>query len=210
LELAEGPSTVRLLPSDEDAFLVAVSEDFVPGERARVTVKLGPPPALEVPLLLVSRKDRMDGEVRLVRLQAPTLESLGVEGLARALQAAPQGHMRLEVQGPEYQGPKVRLHVESVLYLDSHVFVTVVTWTVGRRMAAWTLEQVRLKAFLEDGSQVELPLLRLPEPLEMRRHHHLLVAPLPEHTLRLLLAVEDKDAPRDFHPVSLTEERASP
>ncbi len=99
-QLAEGPSTVRLLPSEADAFLVTVSRDFAAGERARVTVKLGPPPALEVPLLLVSRKDRGDGEVRLVRLQAPTLESLGVEGLARASRPRPRDTCASKSRGP--------------------------------------------------------------------------------------------------------------
>jgi Protein of unknown function (DUF2381) len=210
LELAEGPPTVRLLPAEEDGFLVTVSRDFAPGERARVTVKLGPPPALEVPLLLVSREDRVDGEVRLVRLQAPTPDSLGVEVLARVLRAAPQGQVRLEVQGPEHQGAKVRLHVESVLRMDSRVFVTLKTWAAGRGLASWRPEKVRLQAVLEDGARVELPLLVLPGPVKGHRPHHTLVAPFPERTLRLLLAVEDEGAPKDFHSVSPDEERPSP
>ncbi len=94
--------------------------------------------------------------------------------------------------------------------MDAQVFVTVRAWATRRRRVSWTLEQLRLQAVLEDGAQVELPLLVLPSPGWGRHPHHTLVAPLPERTLRLLLAVEDEGAPKDFHSVSPSEERASP
>ena len=90
------------------------------------------------------------------------------------------------------------------------MFVTLVACSVGRSSGPWKLERARLRALLEDGAQVELPLLLISGPPEEVQQRHTLVAPLPARSLRLLLAVEGDGAPEGFFPLSWGEETPSP
>jgi hypothetical protein len=209
LVLTEGRSNVQLLPAGDSSFIVAPSSDFALGERALVTVRLGPPDMV-LTLLLVSREDRVDGEMRLVRLNAPTSTELDVDALARLLNATPQGRVSLAVKGPLLQGSKVRVQVESVLQMDARVFVTLAVCPKGRRKTLWEPERARLQVLLGDGSELEVPLLLVSSHLERVQQRHTLVAPLPERPLRLFLALEGEGAPEGFFPLSSGEERPLP
>lgn len=200
LELTEGRSNVQLLPAGGSSFIVAPSSDFAVGERALVTVKLGPPD-LVLTLLLVSQKDKVDGEVRLVRLRAPTPAEVDVDALARLLNATPQGRLSLAVKGPWVQGSKVQVQVESVLHLDARVFVTLAVCSRGKSKESWTLGRARLQVLLDGGAQLEVPLLLVSSHLEREQQRHTLVAPLPAHSRRLFLAVEGEGAPEEFFPL---------
>jgi hypothetical protein len=210
LELTEGRATLQLLPTGGASFIISPPGDFAVGERALVTVKLGPP-ELAVSLLLVSRKDVVDSEVRLALLRAPTLDELDVDSVARVLNATPRGRVSLAVEGPMLQGPKIRIQVESILRLDSRVFVTLVGCPVGKSRAPWKLERARLRVLLEGGSQVEVPLLLVSNPSKRaQQQRYTLVAPLPERSQRLFLKVEGEGAPEGFFPLPWSEERPSP
>lgn len=209
LELTEGRSTPQLHPIDAASFSISPPGDFAVGERALVTVKLGPP-ELSLSLLLVSRKDVVDGEVRLVQLRAPTPEELDVDAVARLLSATPQEGLSLAVKGQRVRGSKIRVHVESILRLGSRMFLTFVLHPVGRNSAPWKLEQARLRVLLEGGAQVEVPLLLVFSPTKQVQQRYTLVAPLPERPLRLFLAVEGEGAPEGFFPLSSGGETSSP
>jgi hypothetical protein len=209
LELTEGRSSVQLLPAGGSSFVLSPSEDFAVGERALVTVKLGQPDRV-LSLLLVSREDGVDGEVRLVELRAPTPDELDVEVLTRVLGATPQGRVGLVVEGPWLQSSTVQVQVESILRLDSRVFVTLAVYPWRKSRAPWALARARLRVLLEDGSQVEMPLLLVSNLLKRDKQRYTLVAPLPEHSRRLFLAVEGEGAPQGFFPLPSGEETPSP
>ncbi|HLM46867.1 MAG TPA: DUF2381 family protein, partial [Myxococcaceae bacterium] len=179
LELTEGRSTPQLHPIDAASFSISPPGDFAVGERALVTVKLGPP-ELSLSLRLVSRKDVVDGEVRLVRLRAPTPEELDVDAVARLLSATPQEGLSLAEEGLMIQGSKVRVEVESILRLGSRMFLTFALHSVRRSSGPWKLERARLRVLLEEGAQVEVPLLLVLTPTNQVQRRYTLVAPLPE------------------------------
>lgn len=208
LELTEGRSSLQLLSTGSASFILVPPGDFAVGERALITVKLGTP-ELALSLLLVSREDVVDGEVRLVRLRAPTPDELEVDSVARFLNATSVGGVGHAGKGLRLQGSKVLVQVESILRADSRVFVTLETFSVGKGSGPWRLERARLQALLEDGSQVELPLSLVSGPSEQVQRHTL-VAPLPTRTSRLLLAVEGEGAPEGFFPLPSVEEPPSP
>jgi hypothetical protein len=210
LELTEGRSTPQLHPIGGSSFSISPPGDFAVGERALVTVKLGTP-AQTLPLLLVSREDVVDGEVQFVQLRAPTPKELDVDAVARVLSATPQGRLSLALKGPRLRGSKVQLQVESILRLDSHVFVTLVGYPVGESRTTWKLERARLRVLLEGGAQVEVPLLIISSPSKgTQQQRHTLIAPLPVRFMRLFLAVEGEGAPEDFFPLPSGEETPSP
>ncbi|HZH75867.1 MAG TPA: hypothetical protein VEY88_07540 [Archangium sp.] len=210
LEPTEGRSIPQLHPIDAASFSISPPGDFAVGERALVTVKLGPP-ELALSLLLVSRKDVVDGELRLVRLRAPTPEELDVDAVARLLSATPQEGLSLaEEEGLMMQGSKVRVEVESILRLGSRMFLTFALHSVRRSSGPWKLEQARLRVLLEEGAQVEVPLLLVLTPTNQVQRRYTLVAPLPERPLRLFLAVEGEGAPEGFFALSSSEKRSSP
>jgi hypothetical protein len=209
LVLTEGRSSLQLLPTGSASFILSLPGDFVVGERALISVKLETP-ELALSLLLVSREDVVDGEVRLVQLRAPSPDELEVDSAAHFLNATSQGHVGLAGKGPWRRGSKVRVQVESILRADSRVFITLVTVSVGRSNGPWRLERARLQALLEDGSQVEPPLLLVSSPSKQVQQRHTLVAPLPARMFRLLLAVEGEGAPEGFFPLPSVEEPPSP
>lgn len=209
LEVTEGRSPLQLLPTGSTSFILSLPGNFAVGERALVTVKMGPP-ELALSLMLVSREDVVDGEVRLIRLRPPTPEELDVDSVVRFLQATPEGNVSLMVKGPRLQGSKVLVQVESILRTDSRVFVTLLACSVGRSNEPWKLERARLQVLLEGGAQVELPLRLISLSTNDDQQRHTLVAPLPARSLRLFLAVEGEGAPQDFFPLPSGREPPSP
>jgi hypothetical protein len=209
LERLETPS-LQVLPASETAFILTPTQDFAPGERTRVTVKLGTAPGLELPLLLISQKGEVDGQVRLVRLRAPAPEELGVDSVAQVLNTVPEGQVNLAVKGPVLSGPKVMVRVESILRTHARVFVTLAVWWQRRCTEPWKVEQARLQALTEGGTRVELPLLRVAREPEVCRQRHTLVAPVPGSIVQLFLAVEGEGAPEGFHPLLSGQELSSP
>jgi len=209
LERLETP-TVQVLPASETAFILTPSQDFAPGERTRVTVKPGTAPGLELPLLLISQEGEVDGQVRLVRLQAPAPEELGSDSVAQVLNTVPQGQVSLVVNGPVLSGPKVTVRVESILRTDARVFVTLAVWWQRPCAEPWRLQQAWLQALLDSGARVELPLLRVAREPESCRQRHTLVAPVPGSIVQLSLAVEGEGAPEGFHPLFSGQESSSP
>jgi hypothetical protein len=213
LEPSKSLPGVRLLPADESSFVLLPSSDFAPGEQARLTVKLGPPPALELPLLLVSREEAVDSQVRIVQLRPPSPEEQSVVALAQALNATSQEQGNLTVKGPLLCGAKVWVQVESILRLDSRVFVALVTYSresTGRPAVPWKMEQARLRVLLEGGVPVELPLLLVSSPPMRGQQRHTLVAPLPARAVQLSLSVEGEGVPEGFHPLPLDAEAPPP
>jgi len=211
LERMETPS-VQVLPASETAFILTPGQDFAPGERTRVTVKLSTAPDLELPLLLISGQGEVDSQVRLVQLRAPTPEELAMESMAQVLNTVPLGQVSLAVAGPVFQGPQVKVRVESVLRMDTRVFVTLAVWHRWPQRGSEPLlvERVRLRAVLAGGTRVELPLLRIPGDSKHSWQRHTLIAPLPERSAQLSLAVEGEGAPEGFHMLPPGQEPSSP
>ena len=213
LEASESLPAVRLLPVDETSFVLLPSNDFAPGEQTFLTVKLGPPSTLELPLLLVSHKEPVDSLVRLVQLRAPSPEEQSVTAIAQALNATSQKQGSRSVKGPKLRGSKVWVRVESILRLDSRVFVSLVTYSQkssDMSAAPWKLEQARLRALLEGSVPVELPLLLVSSPPKYGQQSHTLVAPLPARASQLSLCVEGEGTPKGFYPLPLDAEPSSP
>jgi len=66
------------------------------------------------------------------------------------------------------------------------------------------------QVLLEGGSQVEVPLLLVSNPMQREKQRYTLVAPLPERSQRLFLAVEGEGAPEGFFALPSGEENPSP
>jgi len=213
LEASMSPLPVRLLPADATSFVLLPSSNFAPGEQTLLTVKLGPPPALELPLLLVSYREPVDSQVHLIQLRAPSPEEQSVVAIAQALNATSLKQGNRTVKGAMFRGSKVWVRVESILHLDSRVFVPLVTYSQessDMSAAPWKLEQARLRALLEGSVPVELPLLLVSSPPKYGQQSHTLVAPLPARASQLSLCVEGEGAPEGFYPLPLDAEPSSP
>ncbi|HSP77069.1 MAG TPA: hypothetical protein VLQ93_00970 [Myxococcaceae bacterium] len=206
LELPENGDLLQFLPLSPSAFVLVPSEEFTVGERLLLTVNRG---AEALTLTLVSVRDEVDTEVRLIPLRAPTADEMGMVPLAGHLMGAQQGQVSMAGPRPLIRGETVWVRVESVLRLGSRVFVTLSLLGAGRNTGDWKREQFRLRARLEDGVQVELPLLLVSSP-SVDRQRYTIVAPLPEQVRRLELATEARGAPRGFHPLPLGEEEPAP
>jgi len=188
---------VRLVPVDGTSFIVLPSADLGEGERPVLTVPLLPGDSLQ--LALVTRRGEVDGEVRLVRLQAPVAGQEGVADVARLLHAAPAARVGLAL-------PKTQVHlragiyvkVESVLRIGPHVFITLSTLLLGWKSKpfAGDWERLQLRASLGDGSSLVLPLLHVPPPSPGdAASRHTVVATPPGGTSHLLLSVEGSALP---------------
>lgn len=208
LELPENGDLLQFLPLSPSAFVLVPSEDFAIGERLLITVTQG---AEVLTLALVPVRDEVDTEVRLIPLRAPAADETGMEPVvARLLTGAPQGQVSVAGPGPLLSGETVWIRLESVLRVGSRVFVTLRFLGARRNTGDWTPEQFRLRARMEDGALVELPLLLVSSPSGDRRQRYTLVAPLPEQVRRLELATEAEGAPEGFHPLPLGEEEPAP
>ncbi|HEY0095067.1 MAG TPA: DUF2381 family protein [Archangium sp.] len=182
---------VRLVPVDGSSFIVLPSADLEEGERLMLTVPLRPGDSLQ--LALVTRRGEVDGEVRLVRLQAPVAGQEGVGDVARLLQAVPAAQVGLALPKKRVQlRAGIHAEVESVLRIGPHVFITLSTlpgWDGNPSAQDW--ERLQLRVSLGDGSSLVLPLLHVPPPSsEDAASRHTVVATPPGGTAHLLLSVE--------------------
>ncbi|WP_375771210.1 DUF2381 family protein [Archangium gephyra] len=187
---------VRLVPVDATSFIVLPSADLPEGERPVLTVPLLPGDSLQ--LALVTRRGEVDGEVRLVQLQAPVAGQEGVADVARILQAAPAAQVGLTL--PKHwvtlrEG--IHAKVDSVLRIGPHLFITLSTlpgWDDNPSAQDWA--RLQLRASLRDGSSLVLPLLHVPPPSPGDAAcRHTVVATSPGGTAHLLLAVEGSALP---------------
>jgi len=187
---------VRLVPVDGTSFIVLPSADLGEGERPVLTVPLLPGDSLQ--LALVTRRGEVDGEVRLVRLQAPVAGQEGVADVARILQAAPAAQVGLALPKKQvHLRSGIHVKVESVLRIGPHVFITLSTlpgWKSKPSAQEW--ERLQLRASLGDGSSLVLPLLHVPPPSPGdAASRHTVVATPPGGTSHLLLSVEGSALP---------------
>ena len=187
---------VRLVPVDGTSFIVLPSADLGEGERPVLTVPLLPGDSLQ--LALVTRRGEVDGEVRLVRLQAPVAGQEGVADVARLLHAAPAARVGLALPKKQvHLRSGIHVKVESVLRIGPHVFITLSTlpgWKSKPSAQEW--ERLQLRASLGDGSSLVLPLLHVPPPSPGdATSRHTVVATPPGGTSHLLLAVEGSALP---------------
>ena len=192
---------VRLVPVDESSFIVLPSADLSEGERLVLTVPLRQGDSLR--LALVTRRGEVDGEVRLVRLQAPVAGE-GVGGVARLLQSAPAA--QIGFTSPREWMPLrmgIFVKVESVLRIGQHVFVTLSTLPgLEPKLSARDWGRLQFRAAFGDGSSVVLPLLHVPRPSSGEAaSRHTLVAIHPEGTSHLSLAVDGADVPEVVFPL---------
>ncbi|HYO54002.1 DUF2381 family protein [Archangium sp.] len=203
---------VRLVPVDGSSFIVLPSTDIPEGEHLPLIVPLRSGDSLQ--LALVTRHGEVDGEVRLVRLQAPAAGGEGVVGVARLLNnAAPEGQVGLALPGKRvYLREDIHAEVESVLRIGQHVFITLSTssgWKSKPSARDWN--RLQLRAALGDGSSVVLPLLHVPAPSSMSHApRHTLVTILPGATLHVELAVAGSDAPKTVLMLPLGAARTTP
>ena len=187
---------VRLVPVDGTSFIVLPSADLGEGDRPVLTVPLLPGDSLQ--LALVTRRGEVDGEVRLVRLQAPAAGQEGVADVARILQAAPAAQVGLALpQKRVHLRAGIHVKVESVLRIGPHVFITLFSlpgWKSNPSAQDW--ERLQLRASLGDGSSLVLPLLHVPSlsPGDAASRHTVVATP-PGGTSHLLLAVEGSALP---------------
>ncbi|MFY0525323.1 DUF2381 family protein [Archangium gephyra] len=187
---------VRLVPVDGTSFIVLPSADLGEGDRPVLTVPLLPGDSLQ--LALVTRRGEVDGEVRLVRLQAPAAGQEGVADVARILQAAPAAQVGLA--RPKHWvtlREVIQAKVDSVLRIGPHVFITLSTlpgWKSKPSAGDW--ERLQLRASLGNGSFLVLPLLHVPptSPGEAASRHTVVATP-PGGTSHLLLSVEGSALP---------------
>ncbi|KFA86929.1 DUF2381 family protein [Archangium violaceum] len=186
---------VRLVPVDATSFILLPSSDLPEGERLVLTVPL--PPGDSLQLALVTRRGEVDGEVRLVRLQAPVAGQEGVSDVARLLQAASVAQVGL---APPKTWVRLRagIHaeVESVLRIGPHVFITLSSrpvWDGNPSVRDW--ERLQLRASRGDGSTLVLPLLHVPSSSGDAVSRHTVVATPPGGTAHLLLGVKGSSLP---------------
>ncbi|HZI07654.1 MAG TPA: DUF2381 family protein, partial [Archangium sp.] len=194
--LQDARGRVRLVPVDGTSFIVLPSADLGEGERPVLTVPLLPGDSLQ--LALVTRRGEVDGEVRLVRLQAPVAGQEGVADVARLLHAAPAARVGLALPKKQvHLRSGIHVKVESVLRIGPHVFITLSTlpgWKSKPSAQDW--ERLQLRASLGDGTSLVLPLLHVPPPAPGdAASRHTVVATPPGGASHLLLSVEGSALP---------------
>ncbi|PTL83620.1 DUF2381 family protein [Vitiosangium sp. GDMCC 1.1324] len=207
--LQDETGRVRLVPVDGSSFIVLAAADLSEGERLPLTVPLQSGDSLQ--LSLVTRRGEVDAEVRLVRLRAPVSGEDGVGDVARLLNAAPEGQVVLALPDRMLRSGNVDVRVESILRMGPHAFITLSTRGPGPSDQDW--KQVRLRAMLEDGASVVLPVLRMSAPLSapsakpLTHRHHSLVAALPAGSVRLEVVVQEEGRPESTlsWPLGLTK-----
>ncbi|HEX5749820.1 MAG TPA: DUF2381 family protein [Archangium sp.] len=186
---------VRLVPVDGSSFILLPSSDLPEGERLVLTVPL--PPGDSLQLALVTRRGEVDGEVRLVRLQAPVAGQEGVVDVARLLQASPGARVGLAQPGKWVcLRAEIYVEVESVLRMGPHVFITLSSrpgWDGSPSPRDWA--RLQLRASRGEGSTLVLPLLHVPPSSGEAVSRHTVVATPPGGTTHLLLGVEGSPLP---------------
>ena len=193
--LQDEQGRVRLVPVDATSFILLPSSDLPESERLVLTVPL--PPGDSLQLALVTRRGEVDGEVRLVRLQAPVAGQEGVVDVARLLQAAPGARVGLAQPGKWVRlRAGIQVEVESVLRMGPHVFITLSSlpaWKSKPSRADW--ERLQLRASRGDGSTLVLPLLHVPPSSGEAVSRHTVVATPPGGIAHLLLGVAGSPLP---------------
>ncbi|MFE8595748.1 DUF2381 family protein [Archangium violaceum] len=186
---------VRLVPVDVTSFILLPSSDLREGERLVLTVPLTPGDSLQISL--VTRRGEVDGEVRLVRLQAPVAGQEGVSDVARLLQTVPSAQVGLALSKAWVRlRAGVHVEVESVLRIGPHVFITLSSlpgWKSRPSREDW--ERLQLRASQGDGSTLVLPLLHVSPPSGDAVSRHTVVATPPGGTAHLLLGVDGSALP---------------
>ncbi len=207
--LAPHGGRIQLVQLDDGSLLLVSSTDLAPGEQVLLSVSTGAG-AEPLRFALVTRRDAVDLQVRVVRASAPDEED-GTESLARSLLAAPNARATLavpqQVAGYSPQGSLGQ--VESVLWMGRRLFATVAVRSRKKHVSAWTPAQARLRATLADGVLLEWP-ARLFPGTTRGRHLHILTGLLPEGASRLEVALDEADSPGEFQPLPLAGKAGHP
>jgi hypothetical protein len=200
--LARDDGRIQLVPTGDGSLVLILTTDLALDEQVLLSV---PTEGNAEPLrfALVTRRDAVDLQVRVVRAQ-PSTEEEGVESVARSLFAAPNARATLAVpqQVVEYNPRCSFGQVESVLWMGRRLFATVALRNCKRDTSAWTPAQARLRATLADGGLLEWPARLLPGATR-KRQLHILTGLLPEGASRLEVALDEADSPGEFQPLPL-------
>ena len=209
---AEERERLQVAPLGERSLAVAPVKDLEEGERVTLTVtgrtESGGP--LTLPLVLVTRRDEVDAEawVWLFPVSARPAEATeegAVGAVAGMLLAShvPRTRPRLALAIPERtpsreQATGVHAHVDSVLRVDRHLFVTVAIGSRELTLEPWRLVRVRLEAGCAGarvGAVRALPFLMTHRAVDAKWQFHTFVTRLPEGVECLEVTLEE-DGPR--------------
>jgi hypothetical protein len=206
---AEERERLQVAPLGERSLAVAPVKDLEEGERVTLTVtgrtESGGP--LTLPLVLVTRRDEVDAEawVRLFPVSARPAEATEVGVVAGMLLAShvPRTRPRLALAIPERtpsreQATGVHAHVDSVLRVDRHLFVTVAIGSRELTLEPWRLVRVRLEAGCAGarvGAARALPVFMTHRAVGEHWGFHTFATRLPEGVECLEVTLEE-DGPR--------------
>jgi hypothetical protein len=209
VELAENGGRIQLVRLGDGSWILAPAKDLDPGEQVPLTVTAGPG-AEPLRFVLVTRRDAVDLQVRVVRPQ-DSAEEDAAERVARDLLLAPTARATLVLpqETVERGPPGSRAQVESVLWMGRRLFATVALRSRKKQVSARTLAQARLRATLADGVLQEWPVRLLPGTTRGSQLH-VLTGLVPEGASRLEVALDEADAPGEFQPLSLPERAGHP
>ena len=180
----------RLVPLEGATFIVLPATDVPEGEHPRLSVPLQSGEVLD--LTLVSIRDEVDTEVRLLSRPAPPpVEAQGLGDMARLLNASAEGAVELALpRQRNLSSETIRLRIKSAFRIEHHVFICLMIWDLPRTVRLE--QQIQLRAVLRNGTAQTLPLSKVAapssgEPLQ----DHTLMALIPNEAKRLLLQVKD-------------------
>jgi hypothetical protein len=210
LEPFRGDAPVQLVRLVDGSLILVPSRHLAPGEQVHLSWSTGAG-AEPLRFVLVTRRDVVDLQVRVVRAPNPSSEQ-DAESLARSLLAAPDSRASLVVpQVTADHHPRDTFgRVESVLWLGRRFFATVAVRSRKEGAPPWRLVQARLRTTLADGELLEWPAHLLSGKAGTIRQRHVLTGLLPEGASRLELALDGEAAPGDFHPLPSDEEPTHP
>ena len=196
---------IHLVPTNDGSLIIVPTTNLAEDEQVPLTVEAGPG-AEPLRFMLVTRRDAVDLQVRVVKGEAPADEA-AVEPLARSLLAAPDARATLTVpQETVDLDPRVsRGQAESVLWMGRRFFTTVAVRSRKKGAPPWRVVQARLRATLADGVLLEWPAHLLSGAENAFRQHHIVTGLLPEGASRLELALDGEDSPGAFQPLPLEE-----
>jgi len=210
LEPFRGDAPVQLVRLVDGSLILVPSRHLAPGEQVHLSWSTGAG-AEPLRFVLVTRRDVVDLQVRVVRAPNPSSEQ-DAESLARSLLAAPDSRASLVVpQVTADHHPRDTFgRVESVLWLGRRFFATVAVRSRKEGAPPWRLVQARLRTTLADGELLEWPAHLLSGKAGTIRQRHVLTGLLPEGASRLELALDGEATPGDFHPLPPDEEPTHP
>lgn len=200
---------IQLAPLGDGSWVLVLTANLAPGEQVPLTVSSG---AGGEPLrfTLVTRRDAVDLQVRVVSAPPSSNEEDGAESVARSLVTAPNAQATLDFpqQVVELHPSKALGRVESVLWMGRRLFATVALRHRQRDASIRTPVQARLRATLSEGLLLEWP-ARLVRGASRGRQRHILTGLLPEGASTLEVALDEADTSGEFQPLPLPE-RAGP